>query len=302
MNHPDVHIGRDGWLFLIGGTNRAMTQYRRNPAWWWRLWRWRKLIEARASRCERLGIMFLQVVVPEKLTIMSDKCAARIVDPALAPAVRLASLMAQSPASSHYVDLVPVLSEGVRNEELFLRTDPHWNYKGCYVGYKRICAALRVKPRDDLLDRPFLEFDAPGNLGGKLTPPVTEYVRVHCAIKDATRRSVNELVTRYNDRGGKGPVRGSQAIYENLAAQADPRRLLIFGDSNSNFDPTQLTGMFAETFREVHFVWSSSLDWRLIEELKPDILIAEIAERFLKRVVDDKFDAEAMVAARLRER
>ncbi|MBV8849666.1 MAG: hypothetical protein JOZ16_08795 [Methylobacteriaceae bacterium] len=262
--------------------------------------RWRKIIEARAARCERHGITFLQVVVPEKLTIMSDHCAAPIVDPQSAPAVRLAHLMTQSSASSRYVDLVAALSED--KEKLFLRTDPHWNYKGCHVAYQCICAALQVSPRDDLLDRPFLEFDAPGALGNKLTPPATELIRVHCAIKDATRRSVNELVTRFNERGGRGPVRGSQAIYDNPSVEADPRRLLLFGDSNCNFDPTQLTGMFAETFREVHFVWSSSLDWRHVEETKPDILICEIAERFLKRLVDDRFDVQATVAARLRKR
>jgi hypothetical protein len=215
--------------------------------------------------------------------------------------VRLAALMAQSPAASHYVDLVPLLSEGIRNEELFLRTDTHWNYKGCYLAYRRICAALGVKPRDDLLDRPYQEFNEPMALGLKLTPQVPERFRVHCAIREARRTSVNELVTRFFAKGGKGSVRGSQAVYENNSTQADARRILIFGDSYSNFDPSQLTGMFAETFRELHFVWSSSIDWHFVEEVKPDILICEIAERFLKRVPDDSFDIRATLTARLRE-
>jgi hypothetical protein len=241
------------------------------------------------------------VVAPEKLTILHHECTEPLVDPALAPAVRLASLMAQSPAAPRYVDLVPLLSEGIRNEELFLRTDTHWNYKGCYLAYRHMCGALGVTPRGDLLDRPYQEFNEPMALGLKLTPQVPERFRVYCALKDATRTSVNELVTRFFANGGKGSVRGSQALYENKSAQADPRRLLIFGDSYANFDPLQLTGMFAETFREVHFVWSSSLDWGFVEELKPDILICEIAERFLKRVPDDRFDVDATLAARLRE-
>jgi alginate O-acetyltransferase complex protein AlgJ len=301
MSHPDVHVGRNGWLFLIGGRNRVITQYRRNLAWWWRLRRWRRLIEARAARCKHLGIAFVQIVAPEKLTILHHECTEPLVDPALAPAVRLAALMAQSPASSHYVDLVRLLSEGIRNEELFLRTDTHWNYKGCYLAYRRICAALSVKPRDDLLDRPHQEFNEPMALGLKLTPQVPERFRVYCAIRDATRTSVNELVTRFFAKGGKGSVRGSQAVYENPSPQADARRILIFGDSYSNFDPSQLTGMFAETFRELHFVWSSSIDWHFVEEVKPDILICEIAERFLKRVPDDSFDIRATLTARLRE-
>ena len=32
MSHPDVHIGRNGWLFLIGARNRVISQYRRNVA------------------------------------------------------------------------------------------------------------------------------------------------------------------------------------------------------------------------------------------------------------------------------
>ena len=106
---------------------------------------------------------------------------------------------------------------------------------------------------------------------------------------------LNEVGARFYASGGKTSITGSQACYENRTERADARTLLIFGDSNSHQDPIQLTGMFAETFREVHFVWSSSLDWRLIEEVKPDLLIAEIAERFLKRLVNDDFDVKARV-------
>lgn len=287
-------------MFLIGGRNRAMGQYRRNPAWWWRLRRWRQIIEARAARCERLGIKFVQVVVPEKLTIMPDWCAKPLIDPKLAPAVRLAKVMAASPVASNYVDLVPVLVTAARREEVFLKTDTHWNYKGCFIAYSRICDPIGIKPRDDLLVRPYRDFDQPMNLGIKLDPPIPERFRLHYTLQDAKRIWVNELVTKLMDAGGAGSLRGCQARYENASSSADPRRLMIFGDSNSHFDPIELTGMLAETFREVHFVWSSSLDWRLIEEVRPAILIAEIAERFLKRVVDDKFDVKATVAARMR--
>jgi hypothetical protein len=74
---------------------------------WWRLRRWRRLIEKRAARCERLGIAFVQAVAPEKLTILSHYCAEPLIDPSLSPAMRLAALMARSPAASRYVDLEP---------------------------------------------------------------------------------------------------------------------------------------------------------------------------------------------------
>ena len=43
---PIVHVGRDGWLFLIGGTNRVLSQYRRSLPQWWTIRRWARLIEA----------------------------------------------------------------------------------------------------------------------------------------------------------------------------------------------------------------------------------------------------------------
>ncbi len=131
MPSSEVHVGRDGWLFLVGGRNRAASLYRRNPIIWWRLKRWRRLIERRAAHCSRLNIRFLQVVAPEKLTILSHYCAEWIVDPELSPAVRLGSLLAQSPARSAYLDLVRPLRSAATSADVYLRTDSHWNYQGC---------------------------------------------------------------------------------------------------------------------------------------------------------------------------
>jgi hypothetical protein len=302
MPHPDVHIGHDGWLFLVGGRNRAVNLYRRSPLMWWRLRRWRRLIEKRAARCERLGIAFVQAVAPEKLTILSHYCAEPLVDPSLSPAMRLAALMARSPAASRYVDLVQPLRSAAKNEEVYLRTDSHWTYQSCFLAYERICTALGVSPRADLPDRPFEVSDRALDLGSKLTPLVTERFRLYSIMQDSRRRSVNELVTNFLATGGKGPVTATHAIYENGSPRADPRRVLIFGDSYAHFDPLQMTAMFAETFREVHFVWSTSIDWRLVDEIRPDILICELAERFLTRVPNDDFDLRATVAARLSKR
>ena len=299
MPHPDVHIGRDGWLFLVGGRNRAVNLYRRNPLMWWRLRRWRRRIEERATRCKRLGIVFVQAVAPEKLTVLSHLANTPLVDPDLSPAVRLAALMARSPAASHYVDLVGPLRSAAEREDVYLRTDSHWNYQGCLIAYGRICAALGVTPCRDLDDRPFQVFERALDLGNKFTPQITERFRLYTIIRDSKRRSVNELVTAFLAAGGRGSVTATQAVYENESPRADPRRVLLFGDSYAHFDPVQLTAMFAETFRHVYFVWSTSVDWSVVEEVRPDILICELAERYLRLVPNDRFDLSATLAARL---
>lgn len=41
-----VHVGRDGWLFLTGGTNRVMDRYRGGLRHWLLLRGWTRLIKA----------------------------------------------------------------------------------------------------------------------------------------------------------------------------------------------------------------------------------------------------------------
>jgi hypothetical protein len=84
---------------------------------------------------------------------------------------------------------------------------------------------------------------------------------------------------------------GAHVVYGNAKA-TDPRRLALFGDSFSHIMPYMLTIMLAETFREVHFIWSTSLDWPYIERVRPDIVLTEVAERFMTQLPDDTFSVE----------
>ena len=67
-----VHVGRDGWLFLVGGSNRVMDRYRGGLRHWLLLRAWAKLIRVRAARARALGIRCLHVVVPEKLSVYDN--------------------------------------------------------------------------------------------------------------------------------------------------------------------------------------------------------------------------------------
>ena len=64
----------------------------------------------------------------------------------------------------------------------------------------------------------------------------------------------------------------------------------MFGTSFSEYRPCLLTGILAETFSEVHFVWSTNLDWSYIKKIQPDIVLTEIVERFIPEVPSDNFN------------
>lgn len=288
-DNQHVHVGRDGWLFLIGGSNTVMDRYRGGLAQWWLLRRWSRLIDARAARAARLGIRYLHVVVPEKLSVYDHKTAGLPYEPANASTRRLARRLARHPA---YLDLLaPLRAARDGAAPVYLRTDTHWTIDGCFLAYREIMRALGATPPSDLADRPRFAVDEVMDTGGKIPGRPVERIERAMIQRDAARVETGPLLAGYEAAGRANELHvGAHAVYRNEAPSADPRRIVLFGDSCAHFAPFLLTGLLAESFREVHFVWSASLDWPYIEAVKPDILLFEIAERFLARMPDDRYD------------
>jgi len=97
---PWVYEGQDGWLFLIGGSNSIGALYDRNAPLLddAKLQQWLNLIEGRAQRLQRMGIEYVHISIPEKLTLYDNKFHdPPIVDWRLSPAMRLREMIERSP-------------------------------------------------------------------------------------------------------------------------------------------------------------------------------------------------------------
>lgn len=295
-----IHEGRDGWLFLTSGSNNVVGQFTRSRAMRMRIASWARLLVAREKKCRDAGIRFLHVVVPEKLTIYDHKLDGLAVAIRLSPALRLRRRLIWHPrARSACIDLVNPFRVRRDEVDLFYRTDSHWNFEGCQLGYEAICAHCGVRPRIDFGKRPSRDIERVGDLGMKLDPPRSEPSRTHQIQRDARRIHASPIVLAREAAGQAVTLHvGSHVVYRNDTPEADPRRVVLFGDSYAHFAPILLTIMLAETFREVHFIWSSSVDWDYIARTKPDLVITQMAERFMQNVPDDRFDLEAYAEER----
>ncbi|MFG5118310.1 hypothetical protein [Methylorubrum sp. POS3] len=283
---PDVHEGSDGWLFLTGGTNRVIDQYRRPGLSRRLLWRWRRLLAHRVRACARLGATYIHVVAPEKLTVYGDHATGLAFDPASAPVRRLARWLTASPGARAFVDLDEAFRAARNGPPLYLRTDSHWTVRGSEIAYRAILSRMGVTPRDDLEARrtggtvPFS-----GDLGRKCAPIRFEQAPVTTFATGARRILANDLLTELEAQGrGIEAHLGAHAVFRNDDPKADPRRLVIFGDSfcqHTSYSPVAtLTALMADRFREVHFLWSTSIDWHYLDAVRPDFVLGEIAERF----------------------
>lgn len=304
--HPHVHVGCDGWLFLTGGRNGVLDQYG-VPGFPRRaLWLWRRRLAERVRRCADLGAVYRHAVAPEKLTVYHDAADGLRLDARRAPSLRLGRWLRLSRASGAYVDLVEPLRAARHDAPLYLRTDSHWTFEGCAIVYRTLCAALGVAPREDIAGRRLRETIASysGDLGTKLDPVPVETVEGSRFETRAERVYANDLLRHYEALGRPTDAHiGAHAIFRNDDPKADPRRLVVFGDSyaqHRSMSPVAtLTPFLADTFREVHFLWSTSVDWTYLAEVRPAFVLGEVAERFMVEVPIRGFRIDRLAALAL---
>ncbi len=296
-----VHVGNDGWLFLVKGTNNVIDLYRRKSIFTEEmLQQWRMLLEGRNQRLADLGARYVHLPAPEKLTILSDHYDGQIENINGSPIKSLFGSYAQAP--EYAVNVVPYFSERLEKVQLYWKTDTHWSFWGAYCAYQLLCNKLGFEPNPDLVNYDYGQVKLVLDLGSKVEPKVKEEVRYYRLNRLSKRVYANDLVQfkEKNSLENEGSLHvGSHVVFQNDSESAIDKKVILFGDSFSEYRPLLLSGMLAETFREVHFLWSGALDFDYIEKVKPDIVVSELAERFMTKVPVDTLNIETFSAAKL---
>ncbi len=299
----DVHAGKDGWLFLKGGSNAALDYYVTATAFPRHVAdAWRSLLVARHERAASLGARYVHLIAPEKLTIYPEFFDGELPYYESCPALALGGSAASNEIGHLLVHTVDYMKKLKENYLLYWRTDTHWTFHGCFAAYQMLCSYLDVPQNVALAQGKATRGNIVLDLGSKVDPPVREGFTVVNFLRNARRVHTNALINYKLHVGlenDAGLHTGSNVIFVNYSPDANPNRVVLFGDSFSEYRTHLLTGMLAETFRELHFVWSTSIDWEYVERVQPDILITEAVERFMGTVPNDDFDLDAYVVKKL---
>jgi alginate O-acetyltransferase complex protein AlgJ len=305
-NAPEntVSVGEDGWLFLKKGTNNVASFYgdRVDPnnsvteAW-------ANLLGDRNRKIAAMGAKYVHIAAPDKLTVYGDKIGFE--ERSLGPMGRLVRFATMSRLEIPLIDPTGTFEQQKTTSTLlYWKTDTHWTPWGCLSVYRMLCNYFGVTPKDDLMDRQFREGDTVFDLGSRFSPPIRERARFYNFLRDAERVEENALVRYKEEKSLQNAVGlhvGSRVVFRNVSPGAIQARVVVFGDSFAEYRPSLLTGMLAESFCETHFAWSASVDFGYVERIRPDIVITELAERFMPNLpvdgVDLDKDAEARVKA-----
>jgi len=312
----EVHSGEQGWLFLTGGEHKVIDLYNSDSTFTPELARqWVELLQLRADSMSGRGIRYMHIAAPDKLTLLNQHYAGSLENPGGSPIRQLhARYEADIPG---FLNVVPYLSQAIDKYPVFWKTDNHWTAWGCFLAYQLVCSHLGVPTNTDILNYPFTERCAVLGLGsaaftatGQSIEPET--VRTYKLDRYSQRTYANEVV-RYRESMGVDQLaerlvastagqlteeqqalfnaltdsRGSHVIYENHATSAADKRVVLFGDDFSDYRPHLLTGMLAETVREVHFVWGRSVDHEYVRQVRPDIVISQNSEASMTQLPQD---------------
>lgn len=281
-------VGREGWLFLCGGTNANLGQYvgavEMEPGW---EEAWRALLRDREEDVRALGVAAATLVVPDKLAVYEERYPEPLEHVGPRPIERL---LAGDELSIVYP--LGLLREAAQREPVYLRTDTHLTFRGNELLFESVRAALGIGAPPDVSGLPPRPYVAAGDLGKKFQPPIVEVMDAPHTLGRARIGEDNRDVLIE-----AGAHVGTRRVFLNDAA-ADARTAVIFGDS-FGFAAEHYQGLswfLAQVFRETHFVWIPfGWDPDYVRAVGAEAVVIQGAERFVARVPPTTVDVRRLV-------
>jgi hypothetical protein len=268
----DVITGKDGWLFLRGGSNDVLDQHtgrrRMKPE---DEEAWRTALADRVAWAGDHGAAYRAIFVPDSHAVYRDKLpdtiAAQLIPHDRRPVPAMIASLEPKAAAAVLYPLDELVKASAR-DETFQRGDTHWTEYGSWVVYCALKDSLGGMTVD-WISQDRIRFSAReewGDLGSKLDPPqTTRCLRAELDGADATWVYNNHV--RNN---------GFLRVYRRTDADANCR-CLVFADSFARNIERFLVNTFAETIL-VHS--SRRFDYEFAEAIKPDLVLTLGVERF----------------------
>ena len=273
IRHDRVADGKDGWLFYCDrndgdpiadyqGTNLLMDVH----------------LEQIAENCIRQrdylasqGTEFVIFIAPNKERIYSDKMSEKYGPPAETyRALQIVNYLRENTdlrVVYPYEELMA--AKAAAGEEIYYKTDTHWNYIGGYVGS---CALLRE-----------LGIEMPEITSGKISISRTGERTGDLASNlglGALLKSTEYTVAGYDTHQAEsqGTFRD---VYYYRARNADPRKFYAVRDSFYVSMLPYISSQFNESYTRFH----ASYDYSDFAAQHPDIFVYETVERYVENLI-----------------
>jgi hypothetical protein len=274
-----VLVGKQGWLFMDKPGNYPGTvEYYRSLRLFSRqeLEQWKRVLEERHQWLTQRGIHYLFMIVPNKNTIYPEYMPDHIRK--VRPYSRMDQLVSflREYSNVPVLDLRKALWQAKEKKVVYSRTDTHWNAYGAYIAYRELMKFVsRYFEKAQPLPLSRFGIETRNWSGGDLA----EMLFLH-------REVLRENVLRLGDdaplkaAGGGLPKISpfvKQGYTENKTAPL-PNILMVHDSFYKRLKP-----YLSESFSRVLYIWDWDMNCypRIIERENPQLVIDEMAERFL---------------------
>jgi alginate O-acetyltransferase complex protein AlgJ len=276
--------GKDGWLFLVRDTNHVMHQHTGRLRFSQRsLEDWRHVLETRITWLGRRGMPYFFLVPPNTHAVYPEYLPDDVVTVAERPVLQLIAYLREQGSKARIIYPLEELLAHKDHDLVYIKTDTHWNELGAFIAYQRLMrdisavAEVRVIEHEQLF---VSRNDLPGDLGGKLRPERTS-TQVFVDVMGWQAHYAKDNRVRFAGRRIEYTCRLAPAV-----------TCLLHGDSYAE----KILPVLAESFGRTVFCQMPSLDYQVVQEVRPDVVIGLQNERFL---FDVPYDSTAPTHAEL---
>ena len=293
LDSPDsVLTGRDGWLFLLRDTVDYPERLPlpadlcgRNPFTRPQLEAWVDALGENRRRVEALGSRYVLMIVPNKQSVHGEYLPDRV---RCRRAPRRFDQLSEALAAQPGFPLLSLDREfsarAARGEQLWFRTDTHWDATGAALGYRILMQHVEQalgRELPDAIDTGAVRVKSLSGSGWGLARMLgrvresRESATVIEAIDPRARSMGNELPAH-----ARGPLRPPERF-----RQEDDTLPTVLTLHDSFFGQ-RFKSLMAESFSRADFVWHRGnpllgADLDLVRELQPDVVVHEMVERNL---------------------
>jgi alginate O-acetyltransferase complex protein AlgJ len=272
----EILLGRDQWLFYTGNDN--LEELRGQLTWTEsQLRTFARRLQERERFVEELGGRYLLVFVPGKQSVyasMLPRWARK-----RAAETRLDQLCSYLEANTDldYINLSKPLAPSPGGEPTFFRTDTHWTEEGAMRAYQSMMRRIQDwYPGTRMFDAEEMNWSDPIPYSGDLAKMIMleselKDWRTPVTVEGEKNLTRRELGTGHHDVIGRGVFR------EVDGADPEAPSLFVFHDSYMGFQ----YGYMPMTFSQSWWKWQPNFDCRAIANRRPDIVLHEMAERFM---------------------
>nr|WP_281415038.1 hypothetical protein [Fusibacter paucivorans] len=196
---------------------------------------------------------------------------------------------AMETAGINVINLREPLLTGKKEEQVYFKTDTHWNEVGAYFGYNYLLNRLtsfgiiNSKPIEVEFVPSSRQCEFAAMMGNENFLPSEDYnasvitgAKANSIYSDETFDRIMQINQYYNI---------NTPVYMFANSFKDQSNVLLFGDSM--FGMWNMPEMLGESFSQYTYVWSQDITQEYIDAVHPDVVIYEIAERYLN-ILDTK--------------